>query len=49
MKSLLLDYGFNIMEYSVLEDYESYFVVLSHITGKTYRVEKGARYDVITT
>lgn len=45
MKSLLLDYGFNIMEYSVLKNQETYFIVLSLITGKTYRVEKGEQHD----
>lgn len=40
MKSLLLDHGFNIMEYLVIENYETYFVVQSHITGKTYEIKK---------
>lgn len=43
MKSLLLDYGFNIMEYRVLDNQKDRFTVLSLITGKTYEVLKESK------
>ena len=48
MKSLLLHYGFNIMEYRVLESHEDYFIVLSLITGQTHKIERGDQ-DVISS
>lgn len=40
--SLLLDYGFNIMDYRVIENHETYFLVLSKITEQIYKIEKNS-------
>lgn len=41
MRFLLTEYGFNIMEYKVIEDQEDHFLVLSYLSGNIYKVKKG--------
>lgn len=40
MNSLLMDYGFNKMEYNVIEDHPDFFLVHSLVSDKIYRIEK---------